>query len=163
MIVLGAALMAPAWCQALKASAPSAYPMIQGRAISNVPVQLSDYKGKVVLVYFWTTDCAVCLDTMNEIRMNTAGWATKPFITLAINLNKRRADFDNYIYTLTALAQNQSQLMFMYGAEKQYQDTLGPKNKMPKAFVMDAQGKLVATYEGRIPAKAWDEVADLLP
>jgi peroxiredoxin len=160
---LCSALTATAWSQTAKVTTAPSYPTLSGRALSNVPVQLSDYKGKVIILYFWTTDCAVCLDAMNEIRMNTAGWSDKPFLTIAVNLNKNRIDFDNYIYTLTTLAQNRPQLMHMYGAEKDYRDTLGSKGKMPQAFVIDVNGKLTARFQGRIPANAWDDIADLLP
>jgi thiol-disulfide isomerase/thioredoxin len=51
------------------AQAPAA-PVVEGKTIEGQPFRLSALKGKVVLVMFWSTGCAVCRDKMPELRQN---------------------------------------------------------------------------------------------
>lgn len=138
-------------------------PIITAHTTTGDKFELAKLRGKVVVVYFWSTNCSICLDVMNEIRINTQGWVDQPFATVAVNLNKNRADFDGYIYTLRMMSQDQNKVTHVYGADHYYNDNLNVKNKLPTAFVINVKGELVARYEGRIPAQAWDKIADLLP
>jgi thiol-disulfide isomerase/thioredoxin len=52
------------------AAALTAMPQIEGKTIEGAPFKLSSLKGKVVLVMFWSTGCAVCRDKMPELRNN---------------------------------------------------------------------------------------------
>ena len=36
-------------------------------------------RGKVSIVFFWSTACAVCRESLHEVRANLAGWRDKPF------------------------------------------------------------------------------------
>ena len=68
-------------------------PQIEGKTIDGSPFSLATLKGKVVLVMFWSTGCAVCRDKMPELRNNYEGWAGKPFELVAINTDTRVQDF----------------------------------------------------------------------
>lgn len=50
--------------------------------------QLSDYRGKVILVNFWATWCGPCRDEMPSIQVLREKLAGKPFAVLAINLDE---------------------------------------------------------------------------
>jgi len=45
-------------------------PSVQGTTFQGKPFNLASLKGKVVLLMFWSTDCAVCRDKMPELRLN---------------------------------------------------------------------------------------------
>jgi hypothetical protein len=42
-------------------------------------------------------------------------------------------------------------------------DNLSSKNRLPVSHIVDTQGQLKFTFSGRIPAQAWDSIAELLP
>jgi thiol-disulfide isomerase/thioredoxin len=71
-------------------------PTMEGKTIDGKPFKLSMLRGKVVLVMFWSTGCAVCLDKMPELRDNYAGWNGKPFELVAVNTDGRGQDFMDY-------------------------------------------------------------------
>ncbi|MGH8035228.1 MAG: peroxiredoxin family protein, partial [Lysobacterales bacterium] len=84
-----AALVSGVWAQTPAPAAPAAVasaaarpvttPVIEGKTIDGSDFKLSSLKGKVVLVMFWSTGCAVCRDKMPELRQNYEGWRGKPF------------------------------------------------------------------------------------
>lgn len=53
-------------------------------------------KGKVVLITFWSTGCAVCRDKMPELLSNYAGWAGKPFELVAVSTDARVQNLLDY-------------------------------------------------------------------
>ena len=84
-----AALCAPALAQ-------TAPPAVEGKTIEGKPFKLDSLKGKVVLVMFWSTGCAVCRDKMPELRQNYEGWAGKPFEMVLVSTDRAMADLDAY-------------------------------------------------------------------
>jgi thiol-disulfide isomerase/thioredoxin len=67
-------LLAALWLPPVLAQ-PSAAPAVDGRTLEGKPFSLAGLRGKVVLLMFWSTDCAVCRDKMPELRQNYEGWA----------------------------------------------------------------------------------------
>ncbi|MDP3172104.1 MAG: TlpA disulfide reductase family protein, partial [Polaromonas sp.] len=80
---------------AVAAPAPAA-PSIEGKTVEGKPFSLPSLKGKVVLVLYWSTGCAVCRDKMPELRTNYEGWAGKPFELVAVNTDARIKDMLDY-------------------------------------------------------------------
>ena len=53
--------------------------------------------------------------------------------------------------------------MQLWAGEPGYQDSFGkPTTMLPASFLLDKNGKIVERYQGRIPAEAWDKIAELL-
>jgi peroxiredoxin len=50
--------------------------------------QLSDYRGKVILINFWATWCGPCRDEMPSIQSLKETLAGRPFAVLAVNLDE---------------------------------------------------------------------------
>ena len=42
------------------------------------------------------------------------------------------------------------------------QDSFGAPGQLPASFLIDKTGNVVQRYQGRIPAEAWDKIAELL-
>jgi peroxiredoxin len=66
---------------------PLTYPIIDGRSIG--PEQLA---GRVVLVNFWATNCAVCVAEMPELEQLYVDYRARGFELLAVAMPYDRAD-----------------------------------------------------------------------
>jgi thiol-disulfide isomerase/thioredoxin len=137
-------------------------PVIDGKTIDGKPFKLSMLKGKVVLVIFWSTGCAVCRDKMPELRENYAGWNGRPFELVAVNTDVRKKDFMEYERIIASTVPARQRFVQLWAGERGYSDTFGNHPQLPNAFLIDKKGKLVERYVGRIPPETWDRIADLL-
>jgi thiol-disulfide isomerase/thioredoxin len=143
---------------------------ISGKTIDGKPFDLAKQKGKVVLVMFWATDCAVCRDKMPELRENAKGWATQPFTTVLVSTDRRMSDVDGYNAIVNKSVPMKERLTQLWALDPSYKDNLGTpemiKNRnattLPMTLVIDKNGDVVKRYQGRIPTEVWDDIADLL-
>jgi thiol-disulfide isomerase/thioredoxin len=172
---LHAGLATGLWACALAAShaAPPADPPLpakgaafdlQGQTLDGKPFSTAALRGKAVLVFFWNTDCAVCRSKMPELRSNVLGWQGKPFQLVTVSLDRSRAEAADYDKAVATTVPAQAQLPVLWAGEAGYRDSLGFRpRRLPLSVLVDAQGRVAATYEGRIPPEAWDVIADLIP
>jgi peroxiredoxin len=137
-------------------------PQIEGKTIDGSPFTLTSLKGKVVLVMYWSTGCAVCRDKMPELRSNYEGWMGKPFELVAISTDSRVQDLLDYERIITRTVPIKQRFVQLWTGESGYKDNLGKHSQLPSAYLIDKTGKIVERYTGRIPAEAWDKIADLL-
>ncbi len=137
-------------------------PVIEGKTIDGAAFKLSSLKGKVVLVMFWSTGCAVCRDKMPELRNNYEGWAGKPFELVAVNTDTKVQDFLDYERIISRTVPLKQRFVQLWTGETGYKDNIGKAAQLPAAFLVDKTGKVVQRYVGRIPPEAWDSIADLL-
>ncbi|TAG26663.1 MAG: TlpA family protein disulfide reductase [Burkholderiales bacterium] len=143
---------------------------ILGKTMDGQPFDLAKLKGKVVLVMFWATDCAVCRDKMHELRDNAKGWQGKPFTTVLISADRRASDVDSYNAIINASVPKGERLTQLWAYEPSYRDSLGTTEVMrsrtattlPLTLVIDKKGDVVKRYQGRIPAEVWDDISELL-
>jgi thiol-disulfide isomerase/thioredoxin len=139
---------------------------ISGRTVERKSFTLASLKGKVVLVMFWSTDCAICLDKMPELRENVQGWADKPFEVVLVSVDRRMADVDRYNAIVNKSVPLKQRFTQLWTGDAAYQDNLGTANltraQLPATLLIDKQGKLVERFSGRIPAEVWDKISDLL-
>ncbi len=153
-LLAGAAFAQPA------ATAPA--PTIEGRTIEGQPFALAATRGKVVLVMFWSTGCAVCRDKMPELRRNYAGWRGKPFELVLVNVDRRQADLHAYEQIISRTVPLEQRFVQLWSGAPGYRDDLGAQAQLPAAFLLDKNGRVVERWQGRIPAEAWDRIADLM-
>jgi peroxiredoxin len=161
-------LMSAAMAQS---TAPAAGPLqITGKTIDGQAFDLAKQKGKVVLVMFWATDCAICRDKMHELRDNAKGWAGKPFSIVLISVDRRMSDVDSYNAIINASVPMKERLTQLWALDPSYKDSLATSEMMrtrtastlPLSLVIDKQGRIAKRYQGRIPADVWDDIAELL-
>ena len=143
-------------------AAPVTLPSITGKTIDGKPFVLSSLKGKVVLVLYWSTGCAVCRDKMPELRSNYEGWAGKPFELVAVATDKRMQDVVDYERIISRTVPMKQQFVQLWMGDSSYRDNLGAHAQLPAGYLIDKTGKIVERYVGRIPPEAWDRIADLL-
>ncbi len=163
-LFLGSALAqgTPTPARPAQASAPAILPQIEGKTIDGAPFNVAMLKGKVVLVMFWSTSCAVCRDKMPELRNNYSGWAGKPFELVAISTDGKVQDLLDYERIITRTVPMKERFVQLWTGESGYKDNLGKHSMLPAAYLLDKTGKVVERYVGRIPPEAWDKIADLL-
>lgn len=166
LALLGALFLGPALAQntAPPAAKPAEVmlPQMEGKTIDGDAFNLSKLKGKVVLVMFWSTGCAVCRDKMPELRKNYTGWAGKPFELVAANTDARVQDFLDYERIIAKTVPLKQRFVQLWTGESGYKDNLGQHTMLPAAYLLDKNGKVVERFVGRIPPEAWDKIADLL-
>jgi thiol-disulfide isomerase/thioredoxin len=142
---------------ALGASAQTPNPapiVLQASTLAGEPFDVGALKGKVVMLFYWSTDCAVCRSHLPELRANLLGWKGKPFELVTVNVDKDMAEWRAYekivaqTHAVRPTAVWQGDIM---------------RAKLPVTVVLDVQGREVAHHEGRIAPEAWDDVAALLP
>jgi thiol-disulfide isomerase/thioredoxin len=163
LIALG--LAAPVLAQSPpspKAERAVAAPHIEGKTVEGKPFGLPSLKGKVVLVLYWSTGCAVCRDKMPELRTNYEGWAGKPFELVAVNTDARMKDMLDYESIISRTVPTRQRFVQLWAGDSSYRDNLGPHAQLPAGYLIDKSGKIVERYLGRIPPEAWDRIADLL-
>lgn len=143
-------------------AAPAAAPQITGKTLEGKPFQLGSLRGKVVLVMFWSTSCAVCRDKMPELRQNYEGWQGKPFEMVLVSTDKRMRDLDDYEAIISRTVPIKQRFVQLWAGEPGYTDNFGAPGQLPASFLIDKNGKVVQRYQGRIPPEAWDRIADLM-
>lgn len=137
-------------------------PTLQGRTMSGQALALTALRGKVVLVVFWSTECAVCRDKMPELRANAKGWSSSPFELVTVSLDRRQKDalaYDQLVVETTPMARP---ALTLWSGDSTYRDTFGKPGRLPTSYLLGKDGRVVEKYEGRIPAQAWDRIAELL-
>ena len=145
-----------------QSAAAVSMPTIEGKTTDGKAFTLSSLKGKVVLIMYWSTGCAVCRDKMPELRTNYEGWAGKPFELVAVATDKRMQDVVDYERIISRTVPTKQQFVQLWMGDSGYRDNLGAHAQLPAGYLIDKTGKIVERYVGRIPPEAWDRIADLL-
>lgn len=115
-------------------------------------------RGKVAIVFYWSTSCAVCRDSLPELRTNLNGWRDKPFALVTVNVDKNASDWLAY-----ERIQGQTQAPAKGLIPLRLDEGKITPMKLPLTLLVDAKGKVVSRFEGRLAPEAWDGVADLMP
>ncbi|MFL6682468.1 MAG: TlpA family protein disulfide reductase [Burkholderiaceae bacterium] len=134
-----------------------------GKTERGAAVDLAEYKGKVVLLFFWSTDCSVCLDLLPEMRTNLKGWQGKDFVIVAVNQDRAMANLNAYERVLDQVAPPNSQMKIVWRHDPSYHDTFGDLPvKEPTTVVVDRKGLVVKNITGRAAPEVWDDIAELV-
>ncbi len=141
----------PSWAEPAALKRPLA---VSGTTLEGGKFDASVLKDKVVMVYYWSTSCAVCRSHLAELRANLAGWKNKPFALVTVNIDTDVAQWRAYE---NIASQMQTVRPISVWEAK------GASGKLPITLVADTAGVVKYRYEGRIAPESWDSVAELLP
>ena len=156
-VLLGTLLASP-WSLARAQAQPAPTPFqVQATNPQGERFRAQDLKGKVAVVFYWSTSCAVCRDSLPEMRANLAGWKNKPFALVTVNLDRRKDDWLAYENLVNVTQMPGKGLITL-----RQDDALPAPAKLPLTLLVDAKGNVVARYEGRVAPEVWDSVADLM-
>jgi len=137
---------------------------LSGSTLAGQPFSSEVQRGKVLMLFYWSTDCAVCRSKMAELRANAQGWRGKPFELVLVSEDRRRDDLLAYDKAWKSTQDPALNPPSLWAGDAGFVDSLSRRpNRLPFTVVLDAQGIERARFEGRIPAEAWDAVAELLP
>ena len=88
--------------------------------------------------------------------------AGKPFELVSISFDRREQDALDYEKLVATLAPSQHRPVALWAGNSAYKASEKRPAQLPSAWLLDKSGKVVESYTGRIPAEAWDRIADLL-
>ena len=117
--------------------------LLAGTTLEGQPYDLKAEQGKVVLVFFWSTDCAVCRDKMPELRLNYEAWRSKGFQLVAVNLDKSLAAVQDYQGIVDRMVPKAQRFPSLWRGAAAHRDSFGPVAQTPTTFVLDRKHKVV--------------------
>ena len=155
---LATGLVSPAALRAQAAAAAT----LAGTTLEGRPYDIQAEQGKVVLVFFWSTDCAVCRDKMPELRLNFEAWRDKGFQLVAVNADRSLSAVREYQALVDSMVPKTQRFPSLWRGAAAHRDSFGPVLQMPTAFVLDRKHKVVNEIRGRIAPSLWDDIAELV-
>lgn len=117
---------------------------IKGKNIS-----LSDFKGKIVFLNFWTTWCPTCRIEMPSMEKLHQKLKNKDFAIVTVNLResalKVKAFFKKFKLTFTALLDSTGEVGASFGIRA-----------IPTTYILDKTGRIIGRVNG---PREWDSKA----
>ena len=137
---------------------------MRGAEFDGKAFDLAALRGRAVMVFYWSTDCAVCMNKWPELRANAQGWRSKPFTLVSVNVDRAPEAWRDYERLVAGTQARAGNIVRLWAGDPGYSDSLSDRPKrLPMTVVIDTKGMVVSRIEGRIAPEAWDSVADLLP
>jgi len=134
-------------------------PALALKELDGRPHQLSEYRGKVILINFWATWCGPCRDEMPSIQGLKEKLAGRPFVVLAVNLDEPESRIKRFLTEMkvdfTVLLDPERKVARAWEARI-----------LPASFVIGPDGRIRYSLVGEIN---WDheqvvsQIAELLP
>jgi len=118
-------------------------------------IDLSELKGKVVLVDFWATWCGPCVAEIPHVKKTYEAYHDKGFEVIAISLDRDEKALINYI--------TDNNLPWPQCLDKKEEASFADKygiSSIPATFLINQEGKIVAT--GLRGSQLENKVAELL-
>ena len=120
-------------------------------------VHLADYRGKLVLLNFWATWCAPCRKEMPLFSKWQRDYGARGLQIVGVSMD------DDITSVKQLLVQRPVQYLIVMGDAKlgeQFGGVLG----LPLSFLIDAQGRIVARYQGESDLAVMEaKLKELLP
>ena len=114
-------------------------------------LKLSDLKGKVVIIDFWATWCPPCRKGIPDLIDLKKKYGSKGFEIVGISLDtETKSDVVPFIKNYGI------NYPVVYGNSKVAQ-AYGGVRAIPTSFIIDKQGKIVASYEGLMPLSTYED------
>jgi peroxiredoxin len=107
-------------------------------------VKLSDQKGKVVVVTFWATWCAPCIQELPHLNRFYKDLKGKGLTVLAINIDGP----DTFSKAKTIIKRKRLKLPILLDPEGEVTAILNPRGTNPYTLFIDRHGRLAADHEG---------------
>lgn len=111
-------------------------PNITFTTIEGKKISMSDLRGKVVLVNFWSTDCGVCVREMPELINTYNAYKAKGFEVIAVAMPD-----DPPAQVLNYATQKALPFPVMHDGFGEITDKFGDVNLTPTVYIFDKQGK----------------------
>lgn len=130
----------------LTAGTPAPDFTVQNKA--GAPVKLSDYRGKVVVLDFWSTWCGPCQQSLPHTNSVAKKFAGKGVVVLAVNVWDTKEAFDGWL----PQHPEYSALKFALDPAGRGPDSIATKlyhvSGIPTQYVIDKNGRIVKSFVG---------------
>ena len=113
--------------------------------------QLSEYRGKWVVVNYWATWCPPCLEELPELEVFHVNNAETPAVVLGVNMEAIGQE------ALRSFVEEQFLSFPILVAGPQPSELLGQVPGLPTTFLINPRGVVVARQVGPITAKALEK------
>jgi len=114
-------------------------------------ISLSDFKGKIVFLNFWTTWCPTCRIEMPSMEKLHQKLKNKDFAMVTINLQESASQvksfFEEFKLTFTALLDSTGEIGALFGIRA-----------IPTTYILDKTGKIIGMVNG---PREWDSKASI--
>lgn len=113
-------------------------------------VQLSDFKGKIVMIHFWSSHCPFVKRYEQRLKDIAADYTSKGVVVLGIdsNVNETAADIKK------TAADRQHNYPMLLDPDSKIADQFGAITT-PHIFIINKEGQLA--YEGAVDDQGWSE------
>ena len=118
-------------------------PMVTFVTIKGEQIAINDLRGKVVLVNFWATDCAVCLKEMPQLVATHQKFHARGFETVAVAMRH-----DPPIRVVDYAEKNRLPFKVAFDPVGAHAKAFGEVTLTPTTFVIDRRGNIVSRILG---------------
>ncbi len=112
-------------------------------------ISLSDFKGKIVFLNFWTTWCPTCRIEMPSMEKLNQKLKNTDFAMVTINLQESASQvksfFEEFKLTFTALLDSTGEVSALFGIRS-----------IPTTYILDKTGRIIGLVSG---PREWDSKA----
>jgi thiol-disulfide isomerase/thioredoxin len=105
------------------------------------PLDLTSYRGKVVLLDFWASWCEPCRRSFPWLSAMQDKYGSDGLVVVGVNVDRERDDADRF------LASTPARFRVVYDPQGELATQYNLMG-MPSSFLFDAEGRLVATHVG---------------
>lgn len=119
--------------------------------------QLSEWRGKVVLVNFWATSCASCVAEMPDLMQTHQRFKAKGYETLAVAMS-----YDPPAYVAAFTERRQLPFVVAIDNTGAIARAFGDIRLTPTTFLIDKRGGIVKRYVGTPDFKALNALIEEL-
>jgi peroxiredoxin len=114
--------------------------------INEREVSISDFKGKIIFLNFWTTWCPSCLNEMASMEKLHKSFKDRGFVMVTINMREPaqrvRRFLKEHNLTFMTLLDSKGEVASRFGIRA-----------IPTTFILDKEGKVLG---GTLGAREWD-------
>lgn len=110
--------------------------------LENQPLQLSDFKGKVLLINFWATWCPPCIEEIPHLEKLFNNYSKKGLVVLGVSLDEAGRE-----HVKSFVKENALSYPIAMSNEKMVKDFGGIRGT-PTSFLIDREGKIVKKWVG---------------
>ena len=104
-------------------------------------VALSDYRGKIVLLNFWATWCAPCIEEMPSLNRLAERYAGKGLEIVAVSVDEDPAAYQDF------LSKNQISFLTLRDPSRNTSERYGTF-KLPESYLISRDGRLLQKIIG---------------
>ncbi|MBN1119815.1 MAG: TlpA family protein disulfide reductase [Anaerolineae bacterium] len=125
-------------------------PQFTAQSVDGRTVNLSDYRGQVVIVNFWTTWCPSCVDEMPVLQDVHRRYADQGVVVLAVDIGESKSEVQRYLSAndldLTVLLDSREQIAAAYSIRS-----------IPTTYIIDPQGEIDDVHFGSLSAAQFEQ------